>query len=262
MPDAWPEPMAQAGASVPDERGAPRRDSSSVVEDRPASNGIRRAVVATDMTADQNAFRAARAGDDRHPIAHDTRAAEPGLSHPRYAAARSTRLVTGLSELNNLFRSVIDSQSDDRLAPETARSTAQDESEAARPTAPDAYAGETARPADQHEVIPPNAPARWSASRTDHAPGSSFAAPGIDHAQEASSAVPSIHPGRQSGLRAGTLASGHAAIDTPVASFAGAASTLADPTREDVLLDRLLDRFEERLREQAIRHLGFTGGLT
>ena len=74
--------------------------------------------------------------------------------------------------------------------------------------------------------------------------------------------MPSIHPGRQSGLRAGTLASGHAAIDTPFASFAGAASTLPDPTREDVLLDRLLDRFEERLREQAIRHLGFTGGLT
>ncbi|HTT38614.1 MAG TPA: hypothetical protein VMH32_13205 [Burkholderiales bacterium] len=35
-----------------------------------------------------------------------------------------------------------------------------------------------------------------------------------------------------------------------------------DPLREEILLDRLLDRFEERLREQAMRHLGFTGGLT
>lgn len=44
---------------------------------------------------------------------------------------------------------------------------------------------------------------------------------------------------------------------------ATAALTPADPTDDDVLLlDRLLDRWEERLREQAIRHLGFTGGLT
>src|SRR5262249_25906654 len=40
------------------------------------------------------------------------------------------------------------------------------------------------------------------------------------------------------------------------------ASTKKDPLGEELLLDRLLDRFEERLREQAIRHLGFTGGLT
>ena len=37
---------------------------------------------------------------------------------------------------------------------------------------------------------------------------------------------------------------------------------MPDPLREEILLDRLLDRFEERLREQAIRHLGLTGGLT
>jgi hypothetical protein len=33
-----------------------------------------------------------------------------------------------------------------------------------------------------------------------------------------------------------------------------------DPAWEEVLFDRLLDRWEERLREQTIRHLGFTGG--
>lgn len=44
---------------------------------------------------------------------------------------------------------------------------------------------------------------------------------------------------------------------------ATAALMPADAAHDDVLLlDRLLDRWEERLREQAIRHLGFTGGLT
>jgi len=44
---------------------------------------------------------------------------------------------------------------------------------------------------------------------------------------------------------------------------ATAALPPADPAHDDVLLlDRLLDRWEERLREQAIRHLGFSGGLT
>ena len=99
-------------------------------------------------------------------------------------------------------------------------------------------------------MIAPDAAARWSE-------------PGIDHAHGTSFAVPSIRAGRQAGLRADAPgASGRAPIDTPFASFAGTASTPPDPTREDVLLDRLLDRFEERLREQAIRHLGFTGGLT
>ena len=187
------------------------------------------------------------------------RAADPDLPGPRHAAARSTRLVSGLSELNNLFRSVIDSQSDDRLAPEAARSTAQDESEAARPTAPDEseaarstaqsfYAGDAPQSADRHEETRPDAAARWTG-------------PGTDDAREAASGAP-FAPRRQVALRANTLASGHAPIDTPFASFAGAASTPPDPAREDVLLDRLLDRLEERLREQAIRHLGFTGGLT
>jgi hypothetical protein len=35
-----------------------------------------------------------------------------------------------------------------------------------------------------------------------------------------------------------------------------------DPIRDEILLDRILERFEQRLREQAIRHLGFTGGVT
>ena len=57
------------------------------------------------------------------------------------SGAPGTRLVTGLSELNNLFRSVIDSQSDDRLAPEAARVERAGLSEVARSTAPDEYAG-------------------------------------------------------------------------------------------------------------------------
>jgi hypothetical protein len=70
-------------------------------------------------------------------------------------------------------------------------------------------------------------------------------------------------PERQLALRADApRAAGHAALETPLASFAGTVSPLPDAAREDVLLDRLIDRFEERLREQAIRHLGFTGGLT
>jgi len=48
----------------------------------------------------------------------------------------------------------------------------------------------------------------------------------------------------------------------PLPSGAQPALAPPDPVREEILLDRLLDRFEERLREQAIRHLGFTGGLT
>jgi hypothetical protein len=35
-----------------------------------------------------------------------------------------------------------------------------------------------------------------------------------------------------------------------------------DALAEDMLVDRLADRIEERLREQALRHFGFTGGLT
>ena len=199
VPDAGPEPMAQPGASIPDERGAPRRNSSSVVEDRPASNGIRRALVATDMTADQDAFRrAARAGDDRHPIAHDTRAAEPGLSHPRYAAARSTRLVTGLSELNNLFRSVIDSQSDDGWRRKRRVRAAQDNRKRRdRPRRTNTPVTQRDRPTE-HEVIPPDAAARWSAPRTDHAHETSFAAPasiraGLDAGRDPRSASARRH---------------------------------------------------------------------
>jgi hypothetical protein len=269
VPDAWPEPPAQAGAVIPDERSMSL--SRSVVEHRPGSNGLRRAQVTTDVTtdaatdatpdmatdatpdmaidatpdmaidraADRQASRGTAQAADRPVIAPGARGAGPDLPDPRHAAAQGTRLVTGLSALNNLFRSVIDSQSNDRLVPDAAQFTAQD-----------ADAGAAARSADRHEVIAPDAAARWSE-------------PGIDHAHETSFAVPSIHAGRQAGLRPDAPgASGRARIDTPFASFAGTAPALPDPAREDVLLDRLLDRFEERLREQAIRHLGFTGGLT
>jgi hypothetical protein len=33
-----------------------------------------------------------------------------------------------------------------------------------------------------------------------------------------------------------------------------------DPVWEEELFDRFMDRFEERMREQAIRQLGITGG--
>jgi hypothetical protein len=38
--------------------------------------------------------------------------------------------------------------------------------------------------------------------------------------------------------------------------------SLPDPLAEDALIDRVIDRLDERMREQSIRHLGFTGGLT
>ena len=303
VPDASPKAMVQPGATIPDERATPRRESSERVEERPGSNEIRRALVAADQ-----ASRGTARSTDRQVIAHGARAADPDLPGPRHATARSTRLVSGLSELNNLFRSVIDSQSDDRLAPEAAQSTAQDDSvaprstaldefgdaprstapdefgdaprstgpdefsDAPRSTAPDEFGdaprstaldefgdaprsaapdefGDAPRSADRHDVILPDTAARWTGPRTDDA-------------HEAASGAPFV-PGRQVALRAGTpAASAPSAIDTSFASFSGAASTLPDPAREDVLLDRLLDRFEERLREQAIRHLGFTGGLT
>jgi hypothetical protein len=231
-PGAWPEHVAKPGSPVPMERGTSWSDPSPLVEDR--SNESRPARVA----ADPESFRdTARHDDDRQVIAHGGGAAD--LPHPRPAAARSTRLVSGLSELNNLFRSVIDNQADDRLAAETARPAAQIEHADAAP-----------RPAARHEVIRPEA-----------FPASRWTGPGADQAHETSFAAPSAHAERQVGLRADTP-SVPSPIETPFASFAGAASVLPDPTREDVLLDRLLDRFEERLREQAIRHLGFTGGLT
>ena len=277
VPDVWPEAAAHAGAGTPDERSMSL--SPSVVEHRPGSNGLRRAQAATDVATDMAIDKAAdmatdaatdmaidraadmatdtatdmaidRAADrqasrgtaqaaDRQVIAPGARAADPDLPSSRHAAAPGTRLVTGLSALNNLFRSVIESQSDRHA------------SEAARSSAPGEYAslrdGEAS--ADRHEMIRPDAAARWTGPSADHAHEAAFGAP--------------FDPGRQVEPRADApRASGHARIDAPFASFAGTAPTLPDPTREDVLLDRLLDRFEERLREHAIRHLGFTGGLT
>jgi hypothetical protein len=41
-----------------------------------------------------------------------------------------------------------------------------------------------------------------------------------------------------------------------------AMNAVEDPLWEERLFDRFMDRWEDRLREQAIRHSGFTGGLT
>jgi hypothetical protein len=235
-PDASPEPIARAGAPIAEQR-ATDRELVSRADDRPGSNGIRRALAAADPPAQRGM---ARTVDQ--PLAPGARAAEPERSSPHQAAAPGTRLVSGLSELNNLFRSVIESQSDDRPAPQPAPSRAQHETGAAQPPA---EFGDTAEP---NEIIRPDTVRR--------------SGPPIDHAHEAGFRAPSAAPGRQVAFRAETPpAAGHAPLDT-FASFAGTASTLPDAAREDVLLDRLLDRFEERLREQAIRHHGFTGGLT
>jgi ABC-type uncharacterized transport system YnjBCD ATPase subunit len=51
-----------------------------------------------------------------------------------------------------------------------------------------------------------------------------------------------------------------ASVSVPAAS--AAVLRILDAAQEEVLLDRLVDRLEERLRDQAIRQLGFTGGLT
>ena len=51
VPDASPEATVQAGATIPDERATSRRDSSARVEERSGSNGIRRALVATDQAS-------------------------------------------------------------------------------------------------------------------------------------------------------------------------------------------------------------------
>jgi hypothetical protein len=48
---------------------------------------------------------------------------------------------------------------------------------------------------------------------------------------------------------------GPAAITTP------RPAPVADPLAEDALVDRVIDRLDERLRELSLRHLGFTGGL-
>jgi hypothetical protein len=209
------------------------------VEDAPGSGAIRRARVTDDPPAPRGVARAM----DRH-LASGVRAAEPERAGPRPAPASATRLIAGLSELNNLFRSVVESQSDDRPVPRHARPNLQDASEATRPATPDEF-GDAA---DPQVVIRPDAAERASGPRKDSAHEAAIA--------------PSAAPGRHVAFHVATPAApGHAPLDT-LASFAGAASTLPDATREDVLLDRLLDRFEERLREQAIRHLGFTGGLT
>ena len=237
-PDASPEPIARAGAPIAEEHAA-ARELASRADDRPGSNGIRRALVAPDPPAPRGIARAAD-----QPLASGAHAADPERSPPHQAAAPGTRLVSGLSELNNLFRSVIESQSDDRPAPQPASSRAQDETDAARRPA---EFGDAAEP---HEIIRPDTAARRSGPRAEHV-------------HEAAFRTPSAAPGRQVAFRADAPpTTGHAPLDMPFASFTGTASALPDAAREDVLLDRLLDRFEERLREQAIRHLGFTGGLT
>lgn len=64
-----------------------------------------------------------------------------------------------------------------------------------------------------------------------------------------SSGIPGLHP------------VSNLLLALPSDSTSGQVSDLAsDPLWEALLFDRMMDRFEERLREQAIRQMGFTGG--
>ena len=141
---------------------------------------------------------------------------------PDAAASRSTRLVTELSDLQSLFRSVVaNSQSThNRLPSDSPRPI-----ERARPDDHSTPARATRQASHRDQVVHLEPVPVWPGPSRDDAPVGSLA-------------------------------------DTPVPSLSGAEPAMPDPAREEILLDRLLDRLEERLRDEAIRHLGFTGGLT
>jgi hypothetical protein len=146
---------------------------------------------------------------------------QSGPASPAEAvASRSPRLVTELSNLQDLFRSVVtDSRSgDDRPSAQVSRGGAW-----RRDVSLPAYA---------------NAPPSGRALLGDLEPAPS----GLGSAAD----------------RAPLAGSPESSVSLP----AEPSPQLPGPAREEILLDRLADLMEERMRDLAIRHLGFTGGLT
>jgi hypothetical protein len=138
------------------------------------------------------------------------------------AASQRTRLVTELSDLQKLFDSVV----------------------AGSQSATDRVATETAQQGERAPTMQRSVPARAPLEP-------------IERGQ----AVRLERVERWRGV-------GHDGVpvdpttDASVPAASVAAPRMPDAAQEEILLDRLLDRLEERLRDQAIRHLGFTGGLT
>lgn len=154
-------------------------------------------------------------------------------------AGAKTRLVTGLADLNSLFSSVLAKE----RAPVSGDLRQRPSPVALSDRAVGSKVGEALRPVS----LPTGA-----GFMLPHADG------GDESAQPASAAAfaasppappcpfPDATQARRSSWPAATLL----------------APMIADPAGDEILLDRLLERWEERLREQAIRQLGFTGGLS
>lgn len=156
------------------------------------------------------------------------------------ATDAGTRQLTTPAELQGLFRAVVA------------------ESRSAAIPAP--AATETISDASGERPVPPTPPSRSRSLhlvRSDEPRAIDRAPSPIDVAADEAPHADAI--GAASAVVAGNAAADRSRALPPslVQNFAAA----ADPVDEEVLLDRLLDRFEERMREQAIRHFGFTGGL-
>lgn len=142
---------------------------------------------------------------------------------------RSTRLVSGLADLNGLFASVLADK-----PPAVAR----DRQSATAAVASPAAATDREHALARSPFSPPTL-----VSDAPH--------PGIDAGSPEARAASADFPGPTAPL-----------ASTAWPALTTLAPAIADPASDDILLDRLLERWQERLREQAIRHLGFTGGLS
>jgi hypothetical protein len=158
----------------------------------------------------------------------------------------TTRLAASTSELSALLQAQVtppDANAPPAAFPVWARDAAPDAD--APPPAFSAWAGDAAPGA----YAPPAAFPMWAG---DAAPGLSpvpAPPPLAAHARPVppAAAMPSPHP---------------AGAD-PVAAFDArpAADTGEAAVAEEILVDRILDRLQERMREESIRRFGLTGGL-
>ena len=135
---------------------------------------------------------------------------------------RPTRLLSGVGDLNHLFVALLADP------PAAARSARADDEQPAT--------GAACRPG----ALPPFAPAPGAAPPPAGDPPAADGRAGAEHR-------PAL--GRY----------GEAAPGDPVHAAPGAA--VIDAVAEELLCERLLMLCEDRLREQAMRHFGFTGGL-